>query len=89
MYDTNKDLDHRHCHNGGTHITNFDNNALLVYSEAIEEFNKVNKTNLIVSAYAYDFQGKLLPSYCSLHAPKGCGDLSDFWKIYDKLKESV
>jgi hypothetical protein len=69
-------------------ITNFHTRDRPRYEKAIELFKtKTGKDFLHIEDNAYDYRRNLVPDLNALcTSVKGCG-LTDFWEIYDKLKQ--
>ena len=64
-------------------VTNFEDTEREVYAMAIKEF-KGGNNNLYIVNTAFDSGGNIVLYLSALH--DGSGDLSEFWKIYDKIK---
>lgn len=78
------ELVHRHIFEGGSLITNFTIERLYAMHKAIVEFGDLT---LVISNKAYSMPGDILPGYYSLHSTVNMlGDLTEFWKLFEKYK---
>lgn len=76
--------DPEHFSEGGTAVTNFQEHMRHVYIEAAKRFGK---DYLRVAQKPY---GHCPKSYGgSLHCDAGFRDLSDFWRIFEKVKAEL
>lgn len=66
--------------------TNFNNNDLTFYEKAIKEFQEKTKSDrLLITPIAFGGNDIIVDDYSALHDYES-GDLSEFWKIYDRIK---
>ena len=73
------------------HLTNFDECRLVAYQAAIDEYKENGgAAEFLLSENAYYYAaGEIRPleNHYSLWVNKDCGDLSAFWRIYERKKE--
>lgn len=74
---------------GGKGITNFRPEQLPLYKKAIAEYTKIkpnHKLHIDKPMYWLDGKGITPISFCLCEDYGSVSDLSDFWDIFDKLK---
>ena len=83
-------IDYRNWTEGGTMLTNFGAKDYPIFRKAMRKYHKkYNTKRLFVAKKAFYNMGQIeLENHYSLHSIKR-GDLSSFWRIYDKIKESI
>jgi len=82
-----KAIDLKHWTDGGTGVTNFEENEMPLYEKAIKRFGD---TELVVSDKPIEakvpYKILLKMKLCSFHNLKENHDLSDFWKVFKQVK---
>lgn len=71
----------------GKHITNFIKKDLFLYKVALIVYDKTEEKGLNIYDKAYDVHDNLLEHMCALHKRYEIGDLSDFWRLFEKLSK--
>lgn len=84
MMSENNQLIHRHWLNGGTVVTNFTIKNLSMYKKAVELYGDART---VIHQRAFDISGRLVKNHWSLHNMNPGSDLSDFWKVYNKVRK--
>lgn len=70
--------------NGYHFLTNFDKKDLNIYTESSKQYGLDYKIG-----DAYDCYGRKLDNHYSFNVNNGYGDLSAFWRVFDKVKKEI
>lgn len=69
-------------------LTNFSNELLSVYKEAIKEYKRQGGGgNLFIEPYAFDNNGAMLNDYSSIYGSSTHINHKMFWKIFDMFRK--
>jgi len=77
-------LINEHWTNGGTGVTNFGEEEFNLYLETVEEFGD---PNIVVSQERFGWTWGVMPGGSLHHLTKKPGNLSEFWRFFDRIKE--
>jgi len=84
-WESNEDVDGNHL------LTNFSNDALEIYQEAINRYPKSEEYGLFIKLnHATDVNGNPLRGhYHSIWRKKEVSDLSDFWNLHSSIRKDI